>query len=196
MKTDKQKVIAAITNFINPFEVENKSVLYCLSSGAPTPRDIEHDLLQADKLGKEAYSTFVKERIIERTKSYNAPIKRNNLKTFATLVTSAKVTCKSRKTKQTTAARNVFGQLVLLALDHNIDMERVMRFPLGPVPWALATVDDIPVKTDKSKLMHSLEGDTHTYHKTTSTIFHKLHSQWQCFAKSTGSTSKHIRTTG
>ena len=27
-----------------------------------------------------------------------------------------------------------------------------LTFPLSPVPWSLATADDMPVKTDKSSL--------------------------------------------
>ena len=56
------------------------------------------------------------------------------------------------------AERNVFGQLVLLSLKHNISMEKTLCYPLGPVPWSLATADGKPVKTDKSKLLHCLEG--------------------------------------
>ena len=47
------KVIQAISNFINPFAVEDKDNLYCLSSGAPATKDIE-DLLTVAKVGKEA----------------------------------------------------------------------------------------------------------------------------------------------
>ena len=32
---------------------------------------------------------------------------------------------------------------------------------MGPVPWALATSDGIPVKTNKAKLMHKLELESH-----------------------------------
>ena len=44
------------------------------------------------------------------------------------------------------AERNVFAQLVLLSLKHNISMEKHCY----PVPWSLATADGKPVKTDKS----------------------------------------------
>lgn len=33
----------------------------------------------------------------------------------------------------------------------------LLSFPLGPVPWALATADGCPTKTDNSKLLHALE---------------------------------------
>jgi len=39
------KVLEAIAGFMNPFEMENKDNLYCLSSRAPAPSDIEQDLL-------------------------------------------------------------------------------------------------------------------------------------------------------
>ena len=40
-------------------------------------------------------------------------------------------------------------------------MERVNNYPLGPVPWPLATSDGTPIKTDKSQVMHALENDSH-----------------------------------
>ena len=141
--------------------MDDKTHLYCLSSGAPASKEIEEDLLNADKVGKQAYSSFVQERLIDKTKSFNAPIKKLNLKTFATDVKTGKVTGKVNKSKQITAERNVFGQLLMLAIEHNISLERVLNFPLGPVPWALATSDGTPVKTDKAKLMHHLEGELH-----------------------------------
>ena len=60
-----------------------------------------------------------------------------------------KVTGQSEKTKQITSERNVFGQLVVLALKHEISMEKVLSYPLGPVPASLGTLDGFPVKTDK-----------------------------------------------
>jgi hypothetical protein len=44
---------------MNPFEVDNKDVLYCLSSGSPTPNDMDVDLLQADKKGKGDYEIYL-----------------------------------------------------------------------------------------------------------------------------------------
>ena len=39
--------------------------------------------------------------------------------------------------------------------------DRVNSYPLGPVPWPLATSDGTPMKTDKSQMMHALENDSH-----------------------------------
>ena len=73
---DTCRVMQAIKNFINPFQVENKDVLYCLSSGAPAPSDVEQDLLQAHQRGKEAYSVFIGQRLIERKKASMIPSKK------------------------------------------------------------------------------------------------------------------------
>ena len=37
-------------------------------------------------------------------------------------------------------------------------MEKTLCYPLGPVPWSLATADGKAAKTDKSALLHCLEG--------------------------------------
>ena len=46
---------------------------------------------------------------------------------------------------------------MILALEHQVSLENVLSYPLGQVPWALATADGALIKTDKSKLMHSSE---------------------------------------
>ena len=157
-ETDVRKVVDAITSFINPFDVEDKDVLYCLSSGVPAPPEVEQDLLSADNRGKILHEAFVKERLIKKEKSFHEPIKKQKLKTFASLAKSVQVTGTDKKTKNVVAQRNVFGQLILLALKYNISMEKVLSYPLGPIPLALATATGSPTKTDKAKLMHTLEG--------------------------------------
>ena len=62
------KVVKAITNFINPFDVYDNDNLYCLSSGAPTTKDIEEDLLSISRVGKEAKFTFIKELLVDSQK--------------------------------------------------------------------------------------------------------------------------------
>ena len=37
-------------------------------------------------------------------------------------------------------------------------IQEVLAYPLGPLPWSLATADGAPTKTAKSALLHILEG--------------------------------------
>ena len=39
-----------------------------------------------------------------------------------------------------------------------MNMQEVLMYPLGPLPWYIATADGTPTKTAKSALRHLLEG--------------------------------------
>ena len=150
-------MISAFQNFTNPFSILDHDNLYCISSGRPISEEIAQDLLAVDSKGKAAYQSFVQERLVEKTTSVHSPIKRLKLKTFTSLAVRKPVTSSCKKKKELVAERNVFGQLITIAMKHQLCMEKVMSYPLGPVPWSLATADGSPVKTDKSKLLHKLE---------------------------------------
>ena len=51
----------------------------------------------------------------------------------------------------------MFGQLLMLSTENSLDFQKVMEYPLGPVPWALATPDGFLIKTNKAVMMHKLE---------------------------------------
>ena len=101
----------------------------------PQPRTLRKICYQSVKWGKRPSSHSSRSCWLT-VKSINAPLKRQMLSTFANVAKSAKVT-RPRKNKQLTAQRNVFGQLILLSLKHEICKERVNSYPLRPVPWPL-----------------------------------------------------------
>ena len=93
-------------------------------------------------------------------------MKKQNLKSFANQAKTSLVQAKVKGNRERTAERNVFGQLVILTLQHELSLERYSplscsSYPLGPVrvppfvpvPWALATSDGAMIKTDKAELM-------------------------------------------
>ena len=125
-----------------------------MSSDVPAKPEVIDDLLNASGICQKAMDEFIKTRLIEKSVDFHNPVKRNKLNTFATAEVVKKVKSSQNKIR---AERNVFGQLVLLSVQHNIDLELTLSFPLGPAPWTLATVDGMPVKTDKSKLLHYIE---------------------------------------
>ena len=51
----------------------------------------------------------------------------------------------------------LFIIILWLAINHNIGMEKVLQYPLCPVPWSLATPDGLPLKTAKSTLRNKIE---------------------------------------
>ena len=52
------------------------------------------------------------------------------------------------------ALRNIFGQLIWLSIQHNIDFKKLPQYPLSQVPWSLNTPDGLPLKTPKSVFLH------------------------------------------
>ena len=58
----------------------------------------------------------------------------------------------------------------MLSTDHELDLQKVSAYPLSPIPWALATPDGLPTKTDKSVLMHKLKSPAADATSNTNTL--------------------------
>ena len=151
-----KRMTDSFRSFMNPFSVEEHG-LYCLSSGMPAPESVQEALLSVDTSGKAAFNTFVTERLVNKALSFHAPLKKVGLKTFAAVHKTKTVKASSNKLLQVAAQRDIFGQLMMISQENNINLQKVMCYPLSPIPWSLATPDGMPAKTDKSKLLHLLE---------------------------------------
>ena len=57
---DVQCVLFSFENFGNPFSVDNKDALYCISSGSPLAKYSEQNVLEANTIGQQAYAKFVR----------------------------------------------------------------------------------------------------------------------------------------
>ena len=80
-----QRTILVIQNFTNSFTIPDKNHLCNIASGAPSPPDVEYDVIHAEKIGKEAKPCFICERFVtarSETK-FLEPIKKQKLKTMA-----------------------------------------------------------------------------------------------------------------
>ena len=53
--------------------------------------------------------------------------------------------------------RDLFGQLLSISLKKTLDIDKVLSYPLTPVPLALCHLDGSICKTDKSCLLRLLE---------------------------------------
>ena len=51
-----------------------------------------------------------------------------------------------------------FARISLIARIQSLDMRSVLKFPIGPLPWALAEPMGPLKKTFKATLLHKLEG--------------------------------------
>ena len=162
---DVEKATEAIKNFSNPFDLLQDEDLMCLSSGKTIPKETAKTITEMNTSGMTAYQNFVNERLKTGKTSFFAPIKRQNLTTFGPLKKVVKVSTSADKTIKVVAQRNVCAQaLMLYCHEHNIeyDVQRVFSYPMGPIPWALASSDGSRAKTNKAVLMHKLESNITT----------------------------------
>ena len=52
---------------------------------------------------------------------------------------------------------DLFGSIPFLSLQHKIDMEEVLSYPLTPIPLSLCHVDGLSQTTPKVKLLYKIE---------------------------------------
>ena len=119
--------------------------------------DIAKDLLKAHDIDRKAMEDFIDSHLVEKAVGLHNPIKRNKRNTIAACEVKKKLTSSQNEISQMRVERNVFGQLVLLSIEHNVDLELTLSFPLRHVPWSLSTPDGMPTKTVNSKLLYFLE---------------------------------------
>ena len=74
------KCYELINSWTKPFT--GTSNIFCLSSGMVSCYEVQHDLLEAQKIGQACLETFITERIETNNIDFYAPIKKNCLHTF------------------------------------------------------------------------------------------------------------------
>ena len=104
---------------------------------------------------------FVKERCLTSTVSFFEKLPRLKLKTFTSLLKPVHTKSKNQVAAVRTD-RSTFARLLIVEQSWSMDMREVMQYNLGPLPYALASPDGSLAKTDKSKLLVLIEGNTST----------------------------------
>ena len=135
---------------------------------------ITDDLCTAEKKGNAAFVSFVDKILKSNEIDYLfVPLPKSNLQTFGNLV-------KSRTVKSTVtvvvvkADRGLLVRMVVIAHHRQMNMQEVLTYPLGPLPWSLATADVAPTKTAKSALLHILERPNQL-----NMFLHPLYGYWK-----------------
>lgn len=157
-KSTKQlmDLIEIIVSNMNPFcENVDKEELFNISSGQATYTEITNFLLNIESIGNSQREQFILECSVNSDR-FEKPIKRNNLLTFAKTLKKQKVVV-NNKIQEIRMQRDLFGRLLAIALDEKINIEKVLSFPLTPVPLSLCHLDGTICKTDKSDLLKILK---------------------------------------
>lgn len=139
----------------DPFEYFEHNLVN-VSSGAIPDKEVTSDLESAFQVGSTHFRTFVNENLTSDEPDLFRPIKKNNLKTFAT-----KEKKKSdEKVKQSRISRDLFGRLLLLSHNRDIDLPDLLSKCLTTFPLSIATEEGNMRKTTKSTLLSILEKNT------------------------------------
>ncbi|KAK5641777.1 hypothetical protein RI129_010324 [Pyrocoelia pectoralis] len=148
----------AINNRMNPFDESlDKDWLFNISTGKAAPREVSDYLLSVEKIGKEKKEKFITDCSDDVTQFDVLPIKHVAVKNFTSAIKKKRIVIKTT-VEVLNAQTNMFGQLLRIALDtKNVDMEKVLTFPLFEVPLSLCHIDGTIHKTDKSVLTKQLE---------------------------------------
>ncbi|GFO16097.1 hypothetical protein PoB_004260200 [Plakobranchus ocellatus] len=150
-----KKIMDTLSAFLNLFNTEREH-LVCISSGQKVPEDIADYLLKVEDVGKKSFKEFVDTRLKDKTTRFHMPLTKTKLKTVGSVSKSTQIKS-AKNVVKIKAERNIFGQLIVLSQEYQIDMEKVLKYPLSPVPWSLSSPGGLPLKTKKATLLHKLE---------------------------------------
>eukprot|EP00794_Sanderia_malayensis_P015514 gene15514-17096_t len=150
-------VTTAIKETMNPFNLKsNPELLFNIGTGKAASQSTSEYLSNVSAIGERERKKFINECEKDPARFEN-PIKRVAVSTFATEAGKQRVKGKDGKLVAACLMRDLFGSILHLSLEQNIDMAEVMKYPLTPVPLSLSNVDGTMLKTPKSKLMSQLE---------------------------------------
>ena len=131
----------------------------CLRVSVYMP-DIAKELLEAAQvICRKAMKDFTGLHFdFRKYVGFQNPIKCNKLEKLLRLARSRRnLTSSQNEIGEMRAERKIFCQLVILSIEHNVDLKWTLSLPLGPGPWSLSTPDGMSTKPDKTKLLHFLE---------------------------------------
>ena len=159
-KSEKRiiKLKDILTNtFLNPF-AGNLDVdkLFNIASGCPTSEEASKCLLGIEQRGIELYSEF-KDRLDNgAAKNFWDPIKLQDWMDFSANNKRSKIKGANGKTVEVAVQRDILGFLLAKSqeLKSPIDIEEALRYPLSPIPLAIAHGDGQKRKTNKRALLN------------------------------------------
>jgi hypothetical protein len=152
----------------NPFNVSSHpKPLINISTGMHASREIETSRINSSDDGTKMAKTFVNSAFSKgQSGNFYSPIPRSTLKTFEDLTKKTKLKCRSGEVLEAHInSELVFRRALVLANSRDdVTVEKVLSFPIGPIPTSLFHDDGTMRKCCKADLCHQLESDVTTVH--------------------------------
>ena len=168
MKRDQEDIDRLVASFnsgllTNPFDIPNdrdiseKLSLLNIATGVVLPEQASDRLLDATELGKRSMEAFISTRINTNEVSFWDPLSKLKINTFSSAAKKMEVKATNDKVITLNTDRELFGRLLVVAKQRDIDLQEVLSYELSAVPVAIAHGDGSLRKTAKSSLMSVLE---------------------------------------
>ncbi|XP_047992980.1 uncharacterized protein LOC125231567 [Leguminivora glycinivorella] len=151
-----QLFINAFTKFVNPFETNiDQQQLFNISSGKAASQAVQDYLLNIEANGAKLREQFISE-CTNSSERFEKAIPKVKIMNFSTEI-SNKTVKSGHKVQEIKMQRDLFGRMLGLSLDHKIDMEKMLCYPITPLPMSMCHLDGSVHKTDKSAIVKCLE---------------------------------------
>lgn len=153
---DVSRVYEYIQNHCqDPFNLKEVTQgLFNIVSGRIASKPVEESLRSLPEKGKVAFEQFIKERLVEQSKSFWDAIPKKPALTFADM---KKHMTNDKEKKITIDTEVLFRRLLAVSKNRDVDLQRVLSYELAAVPPSLFHDDGAIRKTDKSELAKKLE---------------------------------------
>ena len=147
---DVAAMVDLIKNWTDPFAVHMQ--LSSISTVAVATTGIAEDLTTTYKVGETAYADFKKTRLESQPPRFNDKLKKHKWKTFNALL-NTKTLAKGKDTETVLRAdQNLFARMIIIPESSNLQMQDVLKHPLGLLPASLACNNGFPARP----MRHSL----------------------------------------
>ncbi|KAK3085631.1 hypothetical protein FSP39_006444 [Pinctada imbricata] len=150
-------------NMIHPFDMtEPPKSLVNISTGLCATPDVENSLLHSLETGTSLARKFVESTLSENMSgNFYGAIPRSGIKTFSEMHKKTKLKCNSGVTvKSVVNPELIFRRaLTLTKCRDDVTVEKLMSFPIGPIPTSLFHDDGTMRKNVKSDLARELENE-------------------------------------
>eukprot|EP00794_Sanderia_malayensis_P002899 gene2899-3351_t len=148
-------VTATLSSMTNPFDTENLELIN-VSSGVVIEDKTADIILEAENLGEEQFSSFVRTNLMGDIPDIFAKIKRNNICSFSSSKTKIVKNSKGKEISLKTS-RDFLDRLLVIAKRCDVNLREVLSYSLGVYPLSLSTPLGSLVKAAKSKLFEIVE---------------------------------------
>ncbi|KAF9408574.1 hypothetical protein HW555_011794 [Spodoptera exigua] len=151
-----QSFIDAFSKFVNPFDASIDQLhLFNISNGKAATQAVQDYLNKIEVDGQKLREQFITE-CTDSPDRFEKPIPKVKIMNFSNEI--VKKTIKSgNKVQEIKMQRDLFGRLLGLSLDYKIDMEKILCYPVTPLPMSMCRVDGSLYQTDKSAIVKCFE---------------------------------------